>query len=98
MALITCPECGQQISDKADICPNCGCPIDKTKQMKFDIALSWGLFGFGLLGGLFFIILAQLFDVELFWAIGGIGVFGGLLCFVYSMFRKIFFGEYKEDK
>ncbi len=26
MALITCPECGHQISEKADNCPNCGCP------------------------------------------------------------------------
>lgn len=26
MALIKCPECGREISDKADICPNCGCP------------------------------------------------------------------------
>lgn len=27
MALIKCPECGQQISDKAKVCPSCGCPI-----------------------------------------------------------------------
>lgn len=27
MALINCPECGKQISDKAGACPNCGCPI-----------------------------------------------------------------------
>ena len=27
MALITCPECGQEISDKAYRCPKCGCPI-----------------------------------------------------------------------
>ncbi len=27
MALIKCPECGQEISDKAVACPNCGCPI-----------------------------------------------------------------------
>lgn len=27
MALINCPECGKQISDKATTCPNCGCPI-----------------------------------------------------------------------
>lgn len=26
MALIKCPECGKEISDKADFCPNCGCP------------------------------------------------------------------------
>lgn len=27
MALINCPECGKEISDKADSCPNCGCPV-----------------------------------------------------------------------
>lgn len=27
MALITCPECGKQISDKAKTCLNCGCPV-----------------------------------------------------------------------
>lgn len=26
MALINCPECGKEISDKAASCPNCGCP------------------------------------------------------------------------
>lgn len=28
MALINCPECGKQISDKAPTCPNCGCPVN----------------------------------------------------------------------
>lgn len=28
MALIKCPECGNEISDKAAACPNCGYPID----------------------------------------------------------------------
>ena len=28
MALIKCPECGKEISDKASACPNCGCPVD----------------------------------------------------------------------
>lgn len=27
MALIRCPECGKEISDKAVSCPNCGCPM-----------------------------------------------------------------------
>lgn len=26
MALIKCPECGKEISEKASMCPNCGCP------------------------------------------------------------------------
>lgn len=28
MALIKCPECGRNISDKANACPSCGCPKD----------------------------------------------------------------------
>lgn len=27
MALIKCPECSSEISDKAKACPKCGCPI-----------------------------------------------------------------------
>ncbi len=27
MALIECPECGQNVSDRANACPNCGYPI-----------------------------------------------------------------------
>lgn len=27
MALIHCPECGSQISDRAASCPHCGCPV-----------------------------------------------------------------------
>ncbi|MCQ2609239.1 MAG: zinc ribbon domain-containing protein [Lachnospiraceae bacterium] len=29
MALINCPECGKQISDKAKVCPNCGYETDQ---------------------------------------------------------------------
>lgn len=28
MALIQCIECGKMISDRATICPNCGCPVE----------------------------------------------------------------------
>lgn len=31
MALINCPECGKEISDKAASCPNCGMPIKETE-------------------------------------------------------------------
>lgn len=35
MALIKCPECGKEISDRATSCPNCGCPsIDKEEAEK----------------------------------------------------------------
>ncbi len=29
MSLIKCAECGKEISDKADKCPNCGCPLNE---------------------------------------------------------------------
>ena len=32
MALINCPECGREISDRADFCPNCGCPLIKEPE------------------------------------------------------------------
>ncbi len=27
MAMISCPECGREVSDRAAACPQCGCPI-----------------------------------------------------------------------
>jgi len=29
LALISCPECGNDVSDKAKACPNCGCPVNE---------------------------------------------------------------------
>ena len=34
MALIKCPECGKEISDKADKCINCGYPLNLLEQNK----------------------------------------------------------------
>lgn len=34
MALITCPECGKEISDKAENCPNCGYVLVKNELPK----------------------------------------------------------------
>lgn len=31
MALIICPECGKEISDKSEVCIHCGCPLINTK-------------------------------------------------------------------
>ena len=32
MALIKCPECMKEVSDKAPTCPNCGSPIAAAKE------------------------------------------------------------------
>jgi len=34
MALINCPECNKQISDKAEICVGCGSPVEKPTLLK----------------------------------------------------------------
>lgn len=34
MALIRCPECGKEVSDKASVCPNCG--YKNIKQIRLD--------------------------------------------------------------
>lgn len=36
MSLINCPECGKEISDKAESCPNCGFPIMEEIQQYDD--------------------------------------------------------------
>lgn len=35
MAMIQCPECGRAISDKAEACPGCGCPVQPRSQDNF---------------------------------------------------------------
>ncbi len=35
MSMITCPECGREVSDKAASCPNCGAPISNSSEKKF---------------------------------------------------------------
>ena len=34
MALISCPECGKEISSKAKACIHCGCPIEEVEAEK----------------------------------------------------------------
>lgn len=36
MALIKCPECGKEISDKAEVCPSCGYPVDEIGKKSAD--------------------------------------------------------------
>lgn len=36
--LVTCPECGGKVSDKAKACPDCGCPIEEIlNQFKLSV-------------------------------------------------------------
>ena len=41
MALINCPECGKEISDRAENCPHCGFPITKQDKKSFNKIKIW---------------------------------------------------------
>lgn len=47
MALIKCPECGREISDRAAACPHCGCPVSSATQseptLEYEIYISSSL-------------------------------------------------------
>lgn len=32
MPMITCPDCGKEISERAKACPNCGCPSSEWER------------------------------------------------------------------
>lgn len=38
MALIKCPECGKELSNRASSCPNCGCPINSNMNKRSSIS------------------------------------------------------------
>lgn len=43
MAMINCPECGKEISDKAATCPNCGAPVERCKAPEIEVQSSKNL-------------------------------------------------------
>src|SRR5579871_1563423 len=45
MALIECPECSQQVSDEAWMCPHCGLPLRSTTFFGYDFRSQTTLFG-----------------------------------------------------
>ena len=36
----TCIECGKEFSDRAEACPNCGCPTSETTGKKSNISVA----------------------------------------------------------
>jgi uncharacterized membrane protein YvbJ len=59
MTIVKCPECGNELSDRAETCPKCGCPlhekvqtIEKTsKKLKLQMLLCRPLIILGMLVG-----------------------------------------------
>ncbi len=49
MALISCKECNEQVSDQALKCPKCGFQLRKPKRGFFGKLAKWSLIGFNLL-------------------------------------------------
>lgn len=41
MALIKCEDCGKEFSDKANACPNCGCPNEKNNKSELLFKTNW---------------------------------------------------------
>ena len=58
MALIKCPECGKEISDKAKACPECGYKMKKSKK-KFIPILIFVLLVVACVGGTLQILLER---------------------------------------
>ena len=45
MAIIQCPECGQNVSDKAEKCIHCGCPLDRVAEKSNGSLVVYGYTG-----------------------------------------------------
>lgn len=76
MALIKCPECGKEISDKAIRCPSCGYPIEKVSDEKRAPLLTS-----------FSMVLLLLFGISMFFLKLGWGVNSVLL--IVTLFLSI---------
>jgi len=66
--LITCPECGKQISEQAESCPHCGRPLEEEERAEIAERAKRGQVTAALVGGGFVIGLVVLFA----WLFGGL--------------------------
>lgn len=82
MALIQCPECGHDISDKAEKCPNCGYKIEK-KKVKMPILDSLCLLS---------LVLATFINI-----LGGF-MLSWVICFVWLIVFQIIYDRKKKDE
>lgn len=83
MALIKCPECGHEVSDKAETCPSCGYEvIQKSWAIQKSICanVSWYIFAGELVLGVLFIL----------WLSKGTGNYTSNGIFIFAIFLKSF--------
>lgn len=95
MALIKCPECGKEVSDKAKVCIQCGCKLHKEQSVL-------GIIGFALsVLQLFFGIYGLLLSIPAF-ILSSIGCFekdkkhlfgiiGNIISFIFVMMCIVLF-------
>lgn len=65
MALISCPECGKQVSDQAASCPGCGCPVKHEVSNERSIANNDKKVKIWIISGIFVLIAIVIFSVYL---------------------------------
>jgi len=92
MALISCTECGKEVSDKASSCPNCGAPISSNGSVSLNpeshakvtrTGAKWEGIGFLLIVGGMITAMASAADNH----IGGIMVTVGFVVFLIGRFK-----------
>ena len=92
MALISCAECGKEVSDKASSCPNCGAPISSKNAVSLNpeshtkvtrTGAKWEGIGFLLIVGGMITAMGSAADNH----IGGIMVAVGFVVFLVGRFK-----------
>lgn len=91
MALIKCPKCGETISDKVVICPNCNALLDTntaTTEKPSKVLLGCGFVA---------LIIAIAILIFGFWAISSGGILFVIIGFFVFAVACFFFNEYRKD-
>jgi uncharacterized membrane protein YvbJ len=90
MALISCSECGKQVSDKAASCPNCGAPISAVSPVSLNpqshtyvtrTGAKWEGIGFVL------IVIGLVMAIASQSVFGGLLMLGGFMVFIVGRFK-----------
>ncbi|MGM9746988.1 MAG: zinc ribbon domain-containing protein [Paludibacteraceae bacterium] len=96
MALIKCKECGHEVSDLANVCPNCGAPIKLLQDQ--EIVKKYATIGL-ILGVGYTIIGVSVFSTAGIIArqtLGPISIVIGPICLIVSAFCLFYFLKFKK--